>query len=277
MNFIKIKNEQLLIKINWLFALILCISCEEPDATEVAKSCTTSDLVSQCPVGTVPQLNADSSSACNTSSSINIEEGLSSTQGSGSIDRVCVGSGNCQLVCELSQPCLYGIKELSKDRIACNPPVACGNGSCEVGENPMECPEDCGSICTPLVERCNGKNREVCNNRGSWDTLNCDNPTACVEIENQKTQCQMSTVIIADMSTPSDISLDIDMDTLNDAMIDIDYGIIDQKKNTAFFKNHINQGVILQNNNEFKLKSTITTMQFKSKNTEYQLRSTLNP
>jgi hypothetical protein len=272
-----VKKNQTLAKISFMCMIALFTSCAEPNATEIAKSCVASDLVSQCPIGTIPKLNADASSDCSSNASINLEEGISSIGSNSSISQVCVGSGSCQLVCELTQPCLEGIKEISKDKIVCNSltdDVPCGDNICAVGENPMNCPQDCDAICTPLTERCNGLNREVCNNRGAtWDTLACQSPTICIEIGDQKTQCR-NPAIMLDMSQ---ISNDLHISDQDMGMVDMEYGVIDQQKVQPFFKHHLNQGSLVQNNNVFKLKSTITTMQFKSKNLEYQLRSTLNP
>ncbi len=183
------------LSICFVLCLSLCLGCDSlsspKDAVQVANACVEADLISACPVGTSPNLKAQADATCNSSGSVHIETIQES--GGGEVKNVCVGSGTCQVVCELFMPCKNGIKSITKESIECQieATAVCGNQSCEVGESQESCPRDCAGDCIPLEERCNGLNREYCNQRGIWEALNCLETEKCKLLPNDssKTFC----------------------------------------------------------------------------------------
>ncbi|MBV72313.1 MAG: hypothetical protein CMH52_13395, partial [Myxococcales bacterium] len=134
-----------------------CGAEEGTRGAQTGEACVDSELLAQCPPNTEATLEANASTQCNAAGSIAISnDGLSMESGvSGAVSQVCVGTGECRVVCTLIQPCDHGIMSISAmEGIVCNPPPAnpCGNGVCEAGENPTNCEVDCGgSACGNMV------------------------------------------------------------------------------------------------------------------------------
>ncbi len=157
---------------------LLCAACEGPgeEAAGVGEACAESDLISQCPPGSNPILGATAESMCSASASIDL------TTESGSVSGRCFGQGTCRVVCQFSSPCLCGVDSVTQDGVfctSCDGAAACGNGVCEGGETPADCPNDCAGDCTAGQERCQGLNRESCDGTGHWTLLACDAGQAC--------------------------------------------------------------------------------------------------
>ena len=105
-----------------IFTLYILVSgCEAggTDGVEVANGCVEADLIAQCPVGTVPRLEANAETLCDEEGSLDVSGNVDDLAGSGEVSRVCSGSGSCQVVCELQSPCSYGIERLSREEIIC--------------------------------------------------------------------------------------------------------------------------------------------------------------
>ena len=98
---------------------LVTFACGEDgtDGAEVANECVEAELVAQCPAGTLPRLEANAETSFNESGSLNVN--ASGMEGGGEISQVCVGSGSCQVVCELSTPCAFGVERLSRDEVFC--------------------------------------------------------------------------------------------------------------------------------------------------------------
>lgn len=117
----------------------------------------TSELACQnasCPPGTTMDMNAQSVNQCEGAGSF--EVGIDSRGGSATAK--CYSEGSCVYVCIAPHKCC-GNESWTTTSYSCitpccsdgNPPpcgaTACGNGSCEAGENPETCPQDCGDTC----------------------------------------------------------------------------------------------------------------------------------
>jgi formylglycine-generating enzyme required for sulfatase activity len=76
--------------------------------------------------------------------------------------------------------------------------AACGDGICEAGENNENCALDCGGACVAGEQRCNGADRQVCNPRGQFETVDCPGDTRCRETEGGDTECVNETAAICD-------------------------------------------------------------------------------
>lgn len=169
-------------------ALAFCLlSCAGTDATQTAEECASSDLIAQCPPGSDPVLGAEATSECGGQASGSLVER------SGSFSGQCQGTGNCQVLCQFAVPCECGVESVTDAGVICTQctdQAACGNNICEGGEDPESCPRDCGATCTVDDERCNGNDRQVCNQQGQWDTLACPDGTISAEAEDDTTSCQ---------------------------------------------------------------------------------------
>lgn len=174
------------------FIALAVFGCAE-EATDdgvSAAQCVQNDLVAQCPPNTVAQLSADSEAVCNQSTSIDVD-GLTSS-GEGEITDYCVGTAECKLVCELAAPCTYGVERVSPaDGVICYiPQGGCGDGTCEAGENPQSCPQDCASNCTPNSSRCTQGQLERCTPRGEWEMpIDCEEGSSCTEDGDGTASC----------------------------------------------------------------------------------------
>ncbi len=167
--------------------LLLLLGCGE-DATQgarVAEECVQSDLIAQCPPGSDPRLDAEAKTMCEGSADADFI-----TQ-SGSISGQCRGEGSCQVLCQFEVPCPCGVETITDEGIVCTQCTdlpGCGDGTCEGMENPDNCAADCGPVCVPDRERCNGDNREICNVQGRWELVACGEGRRCDEAEGT-TQC----------------------------------------------------------------------------------------
>ncbi len=163
---------------------------EEPEPSDIGSPCNSAALVEQCPVGSVPLVEASETSGC--------EQGAELQNAAGEVIGVCRQSDSCTFVCNFQDPCRCGIEELTRDKVVCAAcTTACGNAVCETGEDPQNCPLDCGATCVPEQFRCNGTDREVCENNGSWTLLTCREDQACVvalaeDSEASQALCQTS-------------------------------------------------------------------------------------
>lgn len=152
------------------------------EAGVTAAECVDNDLIAQCPPNTMPSLEADSEAECSNSAGGSGDALGTSVSG----ESVCVGSGNCQVVCELITPCEYGIASVSPtDGVVCAQPTGgCGDGTCGAGENPTDCPQDCATECNPNSSRCTSGQLERCTPRGTWeDPVACEEGSSCVEAD----------------------------------------------------------------------------------------------
>lgn len=155
------------------------------DAGVTAATCVENDLVEQCPPNTTARLEADSAAVCNESSSINI--GV--TSGDGQVDNVCVGTGSCQLACELVNPCLYGVVSVSPtEGVICFIPEGMGNGVCDPGDS-CETEPACCTSCEQNTDRCSGNVLERCDGIGNRADIPCGDNQRCVEETDTTAQC----------------------------------------------------------------------------------------
>lgn len=155
------------------------------DAGPTQASCLerTAELIVQCPPGSQPQVFAAGTAECVASGQLldpgGAVEGICSTQSEG-----------CVLFCNFSIPCTCGLDRVTDEGVFCAPcDAACGNGTCEGGEDPATCPEDCGDVCVPGTQRCSGSVREFCQPNGDWDPAACREDQAC-EAGRDRTWCQ---------------------------------------------------------------------------------------
>jgi formylglycine-generating enzyme required for sulfatase activity len=201
-----IRKDKIMIDFKSLSKLLICLlminACTQPDATEVATSCTETELTSLCPLNSTPKLEANASSDCSNSTNVDGELDILTESGSGSVavSQVCAGTGNCKVVCELNTPCMYGIKELTKESVTClDKPIeaTCGDGICTAPENVSTCPTDCtGNLtCMSGTSRCNGDKLQTCNLQSQWDDpLACPRGQNCMAQSNAQAYCVQSTI-----------------------------------------------------------------------------------
>jgi formylglycine-generating enzyme required for sulfatase activity len=188
------------------------------DGTSGAGECSQAAAVQVCPAGSVPRLDATSAAQCDGTA----EGGYSQIRGAdGSVTGACAATGECAFACVFETPCRCGIETLSRDAIVCTGPcaacgdgectdgesvttcpqdctVACGNGVCEAGENSENCALDCGGACVAGEQRCNGTDRQVCNPRGQFETIECPGENRCRETEGGATECVSETAAVCD-------------------------------------------------------------------------------
>lgn len=173
------------------FFLFSCDSTpgEINDTTEVANRCADDELIKACPVGTAPNLMADTKAVCSADGSVDLEQNTG-IDISGDVSNICVGSGSCKVVCELFTPCPNGVKTITKDAIECATAsaVVCGNQVCETSETMTSCPQDCAGECENGKERCNGNDRQICTPALKWELLKCPDQQACRADEQNRDQ-----------------------------------------------------------------------------------------
>jgi len=150
--------------------------CSGTEATETGSECASSTLIAQCPPGSDPRLDAQARSMCEAAGELNLVEQDGSFTGS------CEGEGSCVVLCQFAIPCDCGVDQITTDGVFCTDcraGAACGNGTCDVGETPETCPQDCERSCDAGAQRCNGDARQECDLRGQWDTLACPSGDTC--------------------------------------------------------------------------------------------------
>ena len=172
-----------------LGTLALVFGCGEEGAESgvVAAECVQADLVEQCPPNTAPVLEADSAAVCQQETSVDVDGVMGS--GDSSVSNVCVGTASCKVVCELTDPCLYGIETISPtEGVVCFiPDGGCGDGDCGVGEDPVLCPQDCAAECAPNIARCTNGQLERCASNGLLeDPVPCADGERCVDPEGEE-------------------------------------------------------------------------------------------
>ncbi len=158
------------------------------ETDQTATACAMSDLISQCPPGSDPNLTAEATSMCGGGASVDVLYQNGEATGS------CMGEGSCRVLCQFAVPCKCDVETISRDELvckACTDAGACGNGMCEAGETPESCPNDCAAVCESGKERCNGNARDICNVRGQWEMVACPDGTQCSTTENNRdlTEC----------------------------------------------------------------------------------------
>lgn len=156
------------------------LACGEPstEGTQVAEECVQSDLIAQCPNGTQARLDAQAKSDCEGAGELDLIEQ------NGSISGKCFGEGSCTVLCEFPEACDCGVESITGEGVictACADLAGCGNGTCEGNETPDNCAADCGPVCTPDRERCQGNDREICNVQGRWELVACGDGQRCSE------------------------------------------------------------------------------------------------
>ncbi|MCB9550164.1 MAG: hypothetical protein H6706_30585 [Myxococcales bacterium] len=166
------------LRFSWVLALAVA-GCDEAGqgGADAGGACTSGALVAQCPPGTNPILGAQAVSACEGAAGGVVLDGQGQATGQ------CYGQGSCRVACQFAVPCRCGVASVGRDGVACAPcdgAASCGNGACEGGETPANCPIDCGSTCEADERRCDGEVLEVCNLQGRWERLPCPQGEACV-------------------------------------------------------------------------------------------------
>ncbi len=178
--------------ITWAFLALSCIAlgCGDTssatNAGTTAAECVRGDLVSQCPPNTMPELSANSEAICSSSG----EGSADAVSGMGRVENVCAGSGSCQLVCRLINPCDFGVERVSESEgVVCRIPGGCGDDICEMGEDPTSCPQDCEGDCTALSSRCVDGQIQRCALNGVFeDPQSCLDEEVCRE-DGDAAQC----------------------------------------------------------------------------------------
>ena len=184
------KQSLYLLGTSFVIAIAVLMSAcadEGAEAGVTAAECVNNDLIAQCPSNTTARLDADSSAECTNSAGASGDAVSLSVSG----ESVCVGSGNCVVVCDLISPCMCGVESVSADNgVICSECGACGNGTCEAGENPTDCAVDCATECTPNTARCTTGQLERCNGVGSWeDPVDCVEGESCVDDGDGAANC----------------------------------------------------------------------------------------
>lgn len=176
--------------------LLSLLACDDGPGTGAAdlgaSGCVEADLVAQCPAGTSPVLGAQAESACSGAVGGVVEDALGQAAGQ------CYGAGSCRVVCRFDVPCRCGIASITGAGVecaSCEGAAACGNGLCEGGETPDNCPVDCGMRCQPDERRCDGETLQACNLQGRWEALACPAGEAC-SVEAGAAQCARDVEII---------------------------------------------------------------------------------
>jgi hypothetical protein len=166
----------------WIVAgLVLALGVSSCDTgtggTKTAEKCTEIDLKGVCPVGTTPNLDAAATAQCDTSGSASGSQGATGeAAGSASFDQVCRSSGTCQVLCEVTLECPFGVKAITATEVVCaakEEANACGDGVCLGDENPVSCAKDCERECDVDDTACDGAVLKTCSPKGLWS------PTAC--------------------------------------------------------------------------------------------------
>lgn len=179
-------------------------------AAQTGEACADSNALDQCPPNTQGVLEADATSNCDSSGSLDVtvDGEMMDGDGSGSISQVCVGSGSCRVVCTLIEPCTYGVQTVNDSEGVVCQAAPCGNGVCDPGENPENCNVDCGgAVCTDGASRCSSRQLQRCDRQGMWEVTPCSDGQVCVESEGRASCVE------------SDVDCDTACDTLYTACV----------------------------------------------------------
>ncbi len=82
------------------------------DSTKVTDKCGN---VSDCPAGSNPVMGSQAAAVCAGKAEGEYITGV----GSGSVTGRCESTGECNLLCNLDKPCLYGVKTWGKEKVEC--------------------------------------------------------------------------------------------------------------------------------------------------------------
>ena len=168
---------------------MLACADDGAEAGVTAAECVNNDLIAQCPPNTTARLDADSSAECSNSAGASGDAVSLSISG----ESVCVGTGNCVVVCDLIAPCSCGVDSINTETgVTCSECAVCGDGNCQMqqGENATDCPVDCATECTPNTARCTTGQLERCNGVGSWeDPVDCVEGERCVDDNDGTASC----------------------------------------------------------------------------------------
>lgn len=156
-------------------------------------------LLDDCPIGTTPSVEESLIAQCNGQAGVQLEDGA------GAITGVCEQTAACLLVCTFNDPCTCGVDRITREGVFCvdcTGAAGCGDGICEGGESPVDCPADCGPQCDPggegrpAEQRCDGEVRQVCEANARWADLDCRPDQICEPYTggaNRLTFCQTRT------------------------------------------------------------------------------------
>lgn len=141
------------------------------DAGRERTACDSLALAAQCPPGSNPTVLV---SGC--------VEGAEFTDADGQTTGFCARQGECLFACNFESPCRCGIDRITVEGVFCTDcreAAACGDAQCDRGESAQSCPIDCGEICVPDNERCDGNVRQECEETGRWASLRCRRDQQC--------------------------------------------------------------------------------------------------
>ncbi len=170
-----------------LISSTAAVSCGDgTEGAQVGIECAKSDLIAQCPLNTSPRLDAAAKTSCEASAEGDL------IQQNGEVSGKCFGEGTCVVLCEFQERCTCGVDTITNEGgvicTTCTDQSACGNTICEGGEDIDSCPSDCGPVCQPGVEICQGDDRQSCNLAGRWEVFACGESQQCQE-DGDTTQC----------------------------------------------------------------------------------------
>lgn len=138
----------------------------------VPPECVGSDIIASCPAGSNPQFNTMAQALCNAAQTddLVVEENNSDCDSIFCVTGQCISDQQCTALCRFEDPCECGVQSLSRDAVVCSPcTTACGNGTCEAGEDDVTCDIDCAPTCVAGTERCFGDSIQTCDLRGFWE------------------------------------------------------------------------------------------------------------
>ena len=112
------------------------------------------------------------------------QQGLWETAACGS-GQVCREMVDMAMCVDPQSVCGNGACEVGEDPMSCPQDctsTACGDGVCEAGEAADTCPNDCDStVCVDGATRCSSGSLQRCNQRGEWETTPCEMGQLCAE------------------------------------------------------------------------------------------------